>query len=288
MRSRLKSAIFFVFSVLLASSYSSCDLINPDEQIPSFLRIDSISMATGNGEGNPDHNIVDAWVYENEKLLGIFELPAVIPILVDGEANIRIRGGIKLNGQVGTRIPYLFTEDYLGTISLFPDSVVNINPTLNYQNWVTFDWLEDFDNVGLSLITSDVSDADIERINGIEAFDGKTLKLALAEDEIIFECKSGVTYELPGSGTPVLLEFTYRSNHSCVVGLFSRDQGGTFQVPIIVLSASEDWNRIYVNLTDVISSNSDFINHQPFFGFVRDEDHVGEAYFYIDNIRMLH
>ena len=110
MRSRLKSAIFFVFSVLLASSYSSCDLINPDEQIPSFLRIDSISMATGNGEGNPDHNIVDAWVYENEKLLGIFELPAVIPILVDGEANIRIRGGIKLNGQVGTRIPYLFTR----------------------------------------------------------------------------------------------------------------------------------------------------------------------------------
>ena len=85
-----------------------------------------------------------------------------------------------------------------------------------------------------------------------------------------------------------MLEFTYKANHPFRVGLFSRDQSGTFQVVIIVLNSTEEWNRIYVNLTDIISSNAAFIDHRPFFGFIKDENHVGEAYVILDNIRMLH
>ncbi len=140
----------------------------------------------------------------------------------------------------------------------------------------------------MSLSSSSTSDSEVERIDNEEAFEGHSLKMALGPDETIFECKTGVAYDLPSGGAPVIMEFTYRSNHSCVVGLFSRDQTGTFQVPIIVLNPSEDWNRIYVNLTDIISSNSGFIDHQPFFGFIKDESHVGEAFVVVDNIRLLH
>lgn len=288
MRSSLRSAIFFLALALLGSSYTSCDLINPEEQIPSYLKIDSISLSVTSGQGTNDHNIVDAWVFENEQLIGIFELPAVVPILKNGESDIRIRGGIKLNGQVATRIPYLYTEDFQQTIELFSDSQVVVNPTIDFHGWVTFKWLEDFEGVGLSLASTAVSDSEPVRVDEDEAYQGKSLKLALNENQTIFECKTGLAYDLPGGGVPIILEFTYRSNHSCVVGLFSRDQGGTFQVPIIVLNPSEEWNHIYVNLTDIISSNSAFIDHQPFFGFIRDENHEGEAFVILDNIRMLH
>jgi hypothetical protein len=114
------------------------------------------------------------------------------------------------------------------------------------------------------------------------------LKLSLSENQLIAECRLADAITLPSGGNPVMLEFTYRCNHAFRVGLFSRDQTGTFQVVIIVLNPSEDWNRIYLNLTDVISSNSEFIDHRPFFGFIRDEDHEEEAFVILDNIRLLH
>ena len=291
MRKRLRPTIFLSVLVLLASSYTSCELINPDEQIPSFIRIDSITLSTNPAsEGNPVNNFTDAWVYDNEQLLGIYELPAVVPILRDGDANIRIRAGIKLNGQVGTRIPYLFSSDYLETIELFPDSQLHINPTVTFKSGVNFSWLESFDNSATTTLSkTSQSQAEVERIAGEESYDGSSLKLSLDADQFIFECKmTGNGIDIPGGGSPSILEFTYRCNNSFVVGLFSQDAGGTRQNAVISLKPSEDWNHIYVNLTDVVSANPNYTAQNPFFGFIRDENVEGEAFVIIDNIRMMH
>jgi len=290
MRKRLRPTLFLSVLVLLASSYTSCELINPEEQIPSFLRIDSISFATASSEGKPIENFTDAWVYDNEQLVGVYELPAVVPVLRGGDANIRIRAGIKLNGQVGTRVPYIFSVDYLKTIELFPDSQLHINPTLFFKEGVTFDWLENFDNSSTTTLSkTSQSQAEVERITGVESYDGGSLKLALDADQLIFECKmTGDGVDIPGGGTPSFLEFTYKCNNSFVVGLFSEDPGGTRQNSIIILNPSEDWNHIYINLTDVVSANPNYTAQNPFFGFIRDENVEGEAFVILDNIRMMH
>ena len=290
MSKRLQPTILLFVLVLLVSSYSSCDLINPEEQIPSFLRIDSITLSTTiSTEGHPVQQFTDAWVYNDEKLVGVYELPAIVPILKEGDSNIRIRGGIKLNGQVGSRIPNLYTKDFEAVIELFPDSLLHLNPVLRFNNWVNFTWLEDFDGTGVSLSQTTASEGVIERLSGTEAYDGKSLKLSLNADELFFECrKVGAPIDLPGGGTPVIMEFTYRCNNSFVVGLYSNDQSGTVQTSIIVLNPSEDWNHIYVNLTDAVSGNPNYTGHLPFFGFIKDEDITGESFVYLDNIRLLH
>lgn len=291
MGKRLRPTIFLLVLVLLGSSYTSCELINPEEQIPSFIRIDSISLSSNPAtEGKPAHNFTDAWVYENEQLLGIYELPAVVPVLKEGDANIRIRAGVKLNGQVATRIPYLFSEDYVKNIELFPDSIHHVNPTIGFKNGVTFAWLENFDdNATSSIAKTGLSQAEVEQVTGAESYDGKSLKLALDTDELIFECSmSGDGVYLPSAGTPCILEFTYRSNNGFAVGLFSKDAGGTIQSRIIQLYPSEEWNHIYINLTDATSASPNYISHNPFFGFVRDENIEGEAFVILDNIRLMY
>jgi len=290
MSKHLRPTIFLFVLVLLASSYTSCELINPEEQIPSFLRIDSFSLSTTVlTEGHPVHQFTDAWVYDNERLLGIYELPAIVPILRSGDANIRIRGGIKLNGQVGSRIPNLFTKDFQATLELFSDSQLHVNPVLPFKTDVSFKWLEDFDGSGISLSQTSASEGVLERKSGTEAFDGQSLKLSINAGELLFECKKvGDPIVLPGGGTPVMIEFTYRCNNEFVFGLFSNIPGGTIQKSIIVLKPSADWNHIYVNLTDVVSSNPNFTGHLPFFGFIKDEDIAGESFVYLDNIRLLH
>lgn len=266
----------------------SCELINPDEKIPSFIHIDSLSLSTTGAQGSNDHHLLDAWVYENENLLGAYELPAEIPVLQEGSNSIRIRPGIKVSGQVGTRSINPFMTDFLGDVTLYPDSHVTINPTFSYRSWVTFDWIEGFDNAGISLATTAVSEGSISRINGPESFEGQTAFLHLETGEDRFECKTDAGFELPGGGAPVMLEFTYKCNNSVVVGLFSRYPSGTFQTPILVLNPSDDWNRIYLSLTDIISSNTSFIDHEVFFGFLRDDGVEGEINVYLDNIKLIH
>ncbi|MCF8275637.1 MAG: hypothetical protein K9J17_02795 [Flavobacteriales bacterium] len=291
MRKRLRPTTYLFILIVLAASYSSCDLINPEETIPGFLRIDSISLATTSveSEGHPVPNLVDAWVFDDDQLVGIYELPAIVPILRNGDANIRIRGGIKLNGLVGSRVPLLFSEDYQATLEMFPDSQLHVNPTLHFHDWVTFSWLEDFDNVGLSIEASAGSDGTTDRVSGVEALDGNSFKMALSADELLMECSmTGNMLELPSGGAPVFLDFSYKNNNPFVVGLFSSDATGTIQTSLIVLNPSEDWNHIFVNLTDAVSANASYTGHRPFFGFVRDETVSGEAYVYLDNIRLIH
>lgn len=284
----LKSSFPLLLLIVFFASFDACDLIDPEEKIPSFLQIDSISFATSVGQGSNDANIVDAWVYNNGQLVGTYELPATIPVLAAGETPIRISAGIKLNGQVGHRIQYRFTEDFLMDLELFPDSELHINPTVSYHDAVVFEWLEDFEDAGFGLAATDISESEVVRVGGAEAYEGQSAKFSLDAGELFFECKASDPYVLPGGGNPVFLEFMYRCDHTFAVGLFSRDPGGTLQTPLLALTPTEDWNYVYVNLTDVVSSNATFIEHWPYFGFFRANGFEEDINVYIDNIRLIH
>ncbi|MCB9192359.1 MAG: hypothetical protein H6603_01875 [Flavobacteriales bacterium] len=288
MSSRPALLIILLFSILVFG-LGSCDLINPDEKIPGFICIDSISLNPGNGRGTDMHNIVDAWVYDNEQLVGVYELPAVVPILTTGDANIRIRGGIKVNGQAASRLALPFFEDYVGTVEIFEDSTICINPTLTFKSSVTTPWVEDFEVASqVSMSSTNLSQENVAIVSGAEAFDGKSAKLSLPAGQDIFECKSNGSFDLPSAGATVILEFSYKCNHPFVVSLFSGNSNGTVQTPILLVSESAEWNHIYVSLTQTVSTIFSANEHEPAFGFVRNDGMDGEINVYLDNIRLTH
>lgn len=267
---------------------SSCELINPSETIPSFVRIDSIGLNTSGSQGSGTQDFTDAWVYADENLVGVYELPATVPIMASGPTSLRIRAGIKLNGQVATRVAYFFAQDHLTELELFEDSVIPINPTLTYHDWAEFKWLEGFDgDLGLSLVNTQASEGEIDRTLENEGFEGRSGVLRLPAGENLLEFQASDAFDLPGGGTPVLLEFWYRSNHPFTVGLFSRDANGTLQIPIIVVNSSDEWKRMYLNLTNVVSGNPNYIDHRPFFGLVRSEEGTGDIEILLDNIKLI-
>ena len=286
-RSTFITLLFIAFGLL--GSISSCDLINPEEQIPSFLCIDTIAINPISQQGTDDHNIVDAWVFENEQLIGVYELPAVVPILKTGESNIRIRPGVKINGLSASRWRFEFLEDYVGTVELFEDSVVCVNPTLPFKSNVVIPWVEDFESSSLmSLTSTNLSEQNVLVITGEEAYEGRTALLRLPAGETIFECKSAEYFPLPDAGASVILEFTYKCNHPFQVGLFSSNSTGSVQTPILLLNESEEWNHVYVGLTQITSAIFTATGHSPYFGFIRDGSTDGDINVYIDNIRLLH
>ena len=49
--------------------------------VPAFIHIPDYSFNVRPGEGTSDQKITEVWVYNDEQLLGIYDLPAVVPVI---------------------------------------------------------------------------------------------------------------------------------------------------------------------------------------------------------------
>ncbi|MFN9115368.1 MAG: nucleoside-diphosphate sugar epimerase/dehydratase, partial [Bacteroidota bacterium] len=81
-------------------SFPACELINPDEEVPSFLFIDSFSFTTVYAtQGLASFDLPDAHVYVDNRFIGIYELPATVPIMASGKVKVSILPGTRENLQ---------------------------------------------------------------------------------------------------------------------------------------------------------------------------------------------
>lgn len=288
-----KYFVLSVFTLLVVAMLPSCEVINPEEGIPSYIRIDTITLSTNyTVEGTTSHKITDAWVYVDDQLIGTYELPAIIPVLKSGSHDILINAGIKMNGISATRIPYPFYAPFEITTELFSDSIITLQPNVNYYPNTTFVWKEDFESPGYTLETTDNSDTSINRVsNSANVFEGTSSGLFVMRNppQLLFECKTINEYPLPKGGTPVFLELNYKCNNHFSIGIFANEAGGSItQVPqTIQINPSENWNKIYVNLTNEVSLFSTAINYNIYFGVIPLLENP-QPEVYVDNIKLIY
>ena len=147
----MKKIIIIILFIL--TSLLSCKKDNAID-IPSYIEIDEIIL------NNSTHNITDAWVYINDNLQGVYELPAKFPILEEGQHNLRIKAGIKENGISGTRIAYPFYSSYIIEQLFTAETTISISPEVNYISSADF-FSEDFEGIGMTLEETSMSDTSI-------------------------------------------------------------------------------------------------------------------------------
>jgi hypothetical protein len=288
----VKAIILFLLTITLTSS---CDKKNDTDLIPSYLYIEKIGLNSTYDQGTASHNITDAWVYVNETLIGAFELPATVPILLDGEQKITIRPGIKINGIANTRAIYPFYSDMVKTIKLVKDSTVNFNDAVTYyKSNVDFAWLENFDFSGITLDTTSKSTVGIGKIDNPELIfqlpgeeNNNSAYINMVADSAIFEATSTQSFDLPNDGSAIFFELNFKTNHNLVVGIFYTSSGIRVQRPLLILNKTDIWNKIYVNLTVPMYDTPDASNIQIFLG-AQKEDGSGEAKIYLDNLKLVH
>jgi hypothetical protein len=246
--------------------------------IPTYLKIDNIAL----DEGNTTSNITDAWVYVNDQLQGVYELPAKFPVLEEEIQTVRIKAGIKVNGIASSRIAYPFYTSYYEDITFTPNETKTITPIVSYLNGIDF-FLEDFEGSGLEIDTDSLSFTR-DNIDGLAGNYGKiTLKDSMYISEITtFELKN-----LPQAGAPVFLELDYKSNTQFLVGVYVNYPQSVIQKDLLWINPKQEWNKIYVNLTTTISEGINASSFKVFIGMRRDfELEKNELYF--DNLKVVY
>jgi len=260
-----------------------CEIINTEESIPSIIEIESISV-----NGDHTENITDAWVYIDNEFQGVYPLPTSFPTLNTGSQTILIEGGIKKNGIASSRIEYPFFSTYTIEADLIPNEKLTISPTVNYS-LTDFPYVEDFEGTGtiLEVVTDSLNHAlEVIYDNSNPAFGNKHVKSVISGDaNEIFECTTA-NINLP-SDKQVFLELDYKCNSTLVVGIYANLSSQVNKSAIIYLNEKEDWNKIYISLSEIISNNINAQSFKLFFGMSRDTS-LTQNEMYLDNIRILY
>ena len=233
---------------------TSCNLINPDEQLPVYLSCDSVPFSvTTPLQGSSSASISDAWTYVDGKLTGGYELPARFPVLNEGRHEVTVRPGIVVNGIKATRSAYPFYTSFDTTLDLVPGATVRLEPRSTYTATAQFKLLEDFEQSGLYLERDASSDTSLIVIAGSNSFEGHSgaLYLDLLHPYAKYRAIQPFTVPL---GTTVYAEINYRCDNDFVVGIVSTIGSASLSTEVLAVRASDTWKKIYINLSDAIYS----------------------------------
>ncbi len=275
-----KNILFLsLFSII---SFYSCDIINPDEDIPGYIQIDKITV-----ENDPKSlNLTDVWINIDGNLLGVYELPAKFPVLSTGRHNIMVRAGIKVNGIAASRSFYPFFSSYQIDTVIQPETTIKLNPTIKYRDDINIVWSEDFEQNGTSLEETQNSDASITLVTS-DVFDGNySGGIFLNQNDSVFECKTIDPYILPNN-CPVFLEMNYKNDNEFYVGLYIYTHTQVFQNPIIIINKSQEWNKIFIDMASTVNNYPDAIRFRVFIGEIKNND-VTNSEIYLDNLKLLY
>jgi len=282
----LKQILFF--STITLFLFSCKD---KEAEIPSYIVINDIDLnITEINQGSASHAISDAYVFVNDILIGIYDLPAIIPVLNEGKVRVKVGGGIKQNGIYSTRLEYPFYTRYETDVNLVRGEFDTISPVLEYTTATKFTtFLENFDN-SISFENGNNSDAPIMRItDSLITFEGPCGGIILDGDgQQRFDFYTPDISDIPRNNTsPVYMELDFKGNIFVNVGALYNDQ---FDYVIeYTLPPKDEWTKIYINLSNITGTKGSASNYNFLFAYSKSStSFTGKAEFYIDNVKIIH
>ena len=284
---------YTIILLIVIALFSSCEIINPDEDIPAFISINTVDFQAKSGEGTDSVDITDVWIYNNSEFVGAYQLPAKFPILKQGNQNIEIRFGILLNGIAATRSINPFFSYDNQSVNLVPGEVIELKPTSSYQPETQFVWnslgQEGFEEGGISIDSVGNTSTKIFKTSQ-EVYEGSfSGQIHLDNAHKTYIGQSSNKFTLPSGGKPVVMEIHCKntSNHFAI-GMFVEAADGKITiVNHLVVNPGPNWKKLYVNFTQLVSNYPQARSFRVFFT-AELESTNSSADIYLDNIKLMH
>ena len=263
--------------IFLAALLSAC---NYQAEVPSYVYIKPFELKTHMAtEGSASENILDAWVYLDDKALGVFQLPARVPIIASGPGKLRFMPGIKKDGISGIRDVYPFYTHYSLDFLPHPATVDTVIPSISYIDGLNFPLLEDFE------IGNDFSNMNRTSIRN-EVFEGNwsgVVRLDAFNNEL---ASSSSAFLLPQDGRRIFLEMDYKCSLPFNVSLLAGKNTGLDPVYAVTITPKDQWNKIYIDLTEEVIANK-ALDYRLIFSSSLPAG-AEEATYFFDNIKIVH
>lgn len=287
-----KRTLFFIPILLLLG----CVKNNPD---PSWLEVTQWTLLSNTGlsgaEGELTHNFSDAWVYIDDEVIGVFEVPFKIPILKSGPCNIKVYPTIRNNGISASKKIYPFMEVFEVNTELIQNQTITLNPVTKYNSMSQFS-IEDFEdplnlNIMVDQNTSAIKSTPTSNID-LQSFNGNfygLIQLNSLDSTWIASTQNQLNIN---KGRDAYLEIDYYNTNSLTTGLiYVKPDNSTQNNPNIRLQTQDPssirWKKIYIDLKELIGYSPNGSNYlQSFIASLDEGKNEGEIR--LDNIKVVY
>lgn len=285
----MNSKYIFLFITFLF--IEACTFTDNVDRTASFMEINTIDVVAANSsQGVVTHDITDVWISVDGDLLGVFPLPAVIPLLASSDStSIQVTAGIRNNGAINNPIIYPFLRPITYTEKLVPGETISRSPTFTYFENLEIPILETFENGTIFTV-----DLDEDFDTGIEITDecvrsglnAAVLKMDLTNPAIGISSDIGFDPSLIDADI-AFLEMDYKNDINFFVGIIREENGNVFPEFKIELRPQEDWNKIYLDFSNELAPAS-LLSYRVIIVSEIIENEQDSASIFIDNLRLIH
>lgn len=234
--------------ILFFALISSCNFINPAEKTPTYIRIDSFQFAGDPALGTSSQKITNVRINYENQTIGTFDLPAVIPVLMDKRGVIAMTPGVAYDGLQDIQVSYPFFRTVTDTLDPAPGQTITMTPKTSYYDTTVFSpIIVDFEgNFNPFIALSGDTTFGLDNTDPFEGDACLTMRLNNA-DEMVIILQTGF------SSTPTgFLELNYKCSVPFAIGLQSTSGTELFAEYFIGIKPQATWNKIYISLSDFI------------------------------------
>ncbi len=286
----MKQVIYYWLGLLLLLC-CACDEAEP---IPGYLSIPDYRLSVSDpGNGSSSAEITEVWVFIDGAFLGVYDLPALVPVVETGEITVRLEAGIHENGIGQFPDIYPFYAPWSHDVTLIPDETVTLNPVTDYVAETKFAFIEAFElGSPLRFDQNQFGMAELVRTQE-DVFEGDySGRLEIAVDSIFVELYTGERFsDLLDPGFAVYLEVNYKSDVPVLWGILGNDDplGGPERLYDPGFRETDEWSKIYFNIGKLINT-SNFENYAIGFQAIVPANYTGSdpAVLLLDNIKLVH
>ncbi|GDX48209.1 hypothetical protein LBMAG25_10270 [Bacteroidota bacterium] len=280
----LRSFILFIAFCYFLSVPIACNIINPAEPIPAYIRVHDPKVITLAAQGSASENISNYWLFVNNQAEGVYNRTGNYPLIAEGTTKLAFLAGIKDNGVSNLRVVYPFYTADTITTTLNPNGTIDIYPTFRYISGTQFKVLEDFE-LGSVLISSNASNPLVRSSLPEDVFEGSfSAKIKLDSITPGIELLSIDPFTLPLLGFDIYIELNYKSDVPFVVGLQSMSTSQKFYQWTI--TPKSEWNKIYLNAKSLVNTTNNA--SWKLLIYSAPDTLTGTKYIYLDNVKVLH
>jgi hypothetical protein len=229
---------------------AGCNVINPADPVPTYVRIDSFQFVNPNPTTTvgSTNSIRSVFVSFAGKTIGTFDLPASIPIIANAPGQLQVSPGVDNSGLVSYQILYPHYMADTMTLAPAPGKEIAFTPKTGYPSASTFTYREDFEN---SNDFTTVTGANFETNAATPIAGVRSGQFRLLSADAFGTAVSSTAFSA-GSKDP-FIELDYKTiNSNLGVGLYSATTKASKY--IVTLTPNSKGGKVYISLTGTLGT----------------------------------
>lgn len=279
-----------IAAVIAAAFFvQGCNIINPAEKIPTYIRLDSFKVKTPDPSrtGSGSSRITSAFVYVNNAFVGAYDVPATVPLMIDKDAVVTIGAGINYSGLKSYQYLYPFYYNDTVTVKYAPGTTMHHTAYAKYTEAALFRWIEDFEtgNTFVKIDENNASDTTLVRTtDASKVFEGG------GSGQMLLSSTKPSSQNINNKDITIkkgdaFIEVNYRCNVPFQVGLQTTKSGSVYYEYIAGANVSETWGKLYIGLQSFLGTYDVSSCRVMIKASLPDGQTSG--YVYLDNIKVI-